>query len=63
MFVSNHVMSFNEIWRKRLYNFKRVTKSNNIVVNHVYHVIFYTTMCECMMIFMGRIEVTMDDTS
>ena len=27
MFVSNNVMSFNDIWRKRLYNFKqRVTK-------------------------------------
>ena len=38
MFVSNNVMSVNEIWRKCLYNFKqRVTKSNNIIVNHVYH--------------------------
>ena len=38
MFVANNVMSFNEIWRKRLYNFKqRVTKSNNISVNHVYN--------------------------
>ena len=36
MFVANNVMSFNEIWRKSLYNFKqRVTKSNNIIVNHV----------------------------
>ena len=26
MFVANNVMSFNEIWRKSLYNFKRVTK-------------------------------------
>ena len=38
MFVANNVMSFNEIWRKSLYNFKqRVTKSNNIIVNHVYN--------------------------
>ena len=38
MFVANDVMSFNEIWRNTLYNFKqRVTKSNNIIVNHVYH--------------------------
>ena len=37
MFVANNVMSFNEIRRKRLYNFKRVTKSNNIIVNHVYN--------------------------
>ena len=29
MFVANNVMSFNEIWRKSLYNFKqRVTKNN-----------------------------------
>ena len=35
MFVSNNVMSFNEIWQKSLSNFKRVTKSNNIVVKHV----------------------------
>ena len=36
MFVANNVMSFNEIWRKSLYNFKqRVTKSNNIIVNHI----------------------------
>ena len=38
MFVANNVMSFNEILRKSLYNFKqRVTKSNNIIVNHVYN--------------------------
>ena len=38
MFVANNVTSFNEIWWKSLYNFKqRVTKSNNIIVNHVYH--------------------------
>ena len=38
MFVANNVMSFNEIWQKSLYNFKqRVTKSNNIIVNHVYN--------------------------
>ena len=38
MFVANNVMSLNEIWRKTLYNFKqRVTKSNNIIVNHVYN--------------------------
>ena len=38
MFVVNDVMSFDEIWRKSLYNFKqRVMKSNNIIVNHVYH--------------------------
>ena len=31
MFVANDVMSFNEIWRKSLYNFRqRVTQSNNI---------------------------------
>ena len=38
-FVSNNnVVSFNEIWRKSLYDFKqRVTKSNNIVVRHVYN--------------------------
>ena len=36
MFVTNDVMSFNEIWRKSLYNFRqRVTQSNNIIVNHV----------------------------
>ena len=36
MFVVNNVMSFNEVWRKSLYNFKqRVTKSNNVIVNHV----------------------------
>ena len=35
MFVANNVMSFNEIWLKSLYNFKqRVTKTNNIIVNH-----------------------------
>ena len=28
----------NEIWRKSLYNFKqRVTKSNNIIVTHIYN--------------------------
>ena len=56
MFVANNVMSFNEIWRKSVYNCKqRVTKSNNIIVNHVYHFtrattqsFFYTTMSECM---------------
>ena len=38
MFVANGVMSFNELWRKSLYNFKqRVTKSNNFIVNHVYN--------------------------
>ena len=31
MFVANDVRSFNEIWRKR------VTKSNNSIVNHVFH--------------------------
>ena len=32
------VMSFNELWRKSLYNFKqRVTKGNNFIVNHVYN--------------------------
>ena len=42
MFVANNVMSFNEIWRKSLYNFKkRVTKSSNIVVNHVGPIPFY----------------------
>ena len=35
MFVSNNVMSSNEIWQKSMYNFKRVTISNNIVVNHI----------------------------
>ena len=40
MFVANGVMSFNELWRKSLYNFKqRVTKSNNFIVNHVYNII------------------------
>ena len=38
MFVANDVMSFNEIWRKSLYNFRQhVTKSNNSIVNHVFH--------------------------
>ena len=38
MFVANNVLSFNEIWRKSLYNFKqRVIKSNNIIVNHVHN--------------------------
>ena len=38
MFVANDMMSFNEIWRKSLYNFKqRVSKSNNIIVSHVFH--------------------------
>ena len=38
MFVANGVMSFNELWRKSVYNFKqRVTKSNNFIVNHVYN--------------------------
>ena len=38
VFVANGVMSFNELWRKSLYNFKqRVTKSNNFIVNHVYN--------------------------
>ena len=38
MFVAKNVMSFNEIWRKSLYNFKQcATKSKNIIVNHVYH--------------------------
>ena len=38
MFVANDVMSFNELWRRSLYNFKqRVTKINNIIVNHVYN--------------------------
>ena len=37
MFVANDV-SFNEIWRKSLYNFRqRVTQSNNIIVKHVFH--------------------------
>ena len=37
MFVGYDAMSFNEILRNSLYNFKqRVTKSNNIIVNHVY---------------------------
>ena len=32
MFVANDVMSFYEIWRKSLYNFRqRVTQSNNII--------------------------------
>ena len=45
MFVANNVMSFNEIWRKSLYNFKqRVTKSNNVL----FYYYFYTTMSECM---------------
>ena len=35
MCVSNNVVSFNEILRKNIYNYKqRTTKSNNIVVNH-----------------------------
>ena len=38
MFVANDARSFNEIWRKSLYNFRqRVTKSNNSIVNHVFH--------------------------
>ena len=42
VFVASNVMSFNKIWRKSLYNFKQrvsdgVTKSNNIIVNHVYN--------------------------
>ena len=38
MFVANDVMSFYEIWRKSLYNFRqRVTQSNNIIVKHVFH--------------------------
>ena len=38
MFVANDVRSFNEIWRKSLYTFRqRVTKSNNSIVNHVFH--------------------------
>ena len=38
MFESNNVMSFNEIRRKGVYNFKQhVTKSNTIVVKHVYN--------------------------
>ena len=38
MFVANGVMSFNELWRKSVYNFKqRVTKSNTFIVNHVYN--------------------------
>ena len=40
MFVANDVMSFKEIWRKSLYNFRqRVTQSNNIrpIVKHVFH--------------------------
>ena len=32
MFVSSNVMSFNEIWRKSMYNFKRVTKSNKMLL-------------------------------
>ena len=36
MFVANDVMSFNGIWQKSLYNFK-LTKSNNVIVNHVFH--------------------------
>ena len=43
VFVANNVMSFNEIWRKGLYNLKRVIKSNNIIVNHVYHFTRATT--------------------
>ena len=42
MFVANYVMSFNELWRKSMYNFKqRVTQSNNIIVNHVGPIHFY----------------------
>ena len=38
MLVANDVMSFYEIWRKSLYNFRqRVTQSNNIIVKHVFH--------------------------
>ena len=38
MFVSNNVMSFNEMLQKSMHNFKqRVTKSNNIVVNRAFH--------------------------
>ena len=38
IFVSNNVMSFNEIWRENMYNFKeRVTKGNNFVVSHAYN--------------------------
>ena len=38
MFVANDVMTYNEIWRKSLYNFRqRVTQSNTIIVKHVFH--------------------------
>ena len=37
MFVSNNVITFNEIWQENVYNFKRVKKSKNIVVNHVHY--------------------------
>ena len=44
MFVANGVMSFNELWRKSIYNVKqRVTQSNNIIVNHVYTFTRYTS--------------------
>ena len=32
MFVANGVMSFNELWQKSLYNFKRVTKSKILLL-------------------------------
>ena len=60
MFVANDVRSFNEIWRKSLYNFRRVTKSNNSIVNHVFHftraqqsgrtVIIYYILCKYVII-------------
>ena len=38
MCVADGARSFNETWPKRLYTFRqRVTKSNNIIVNHVFH--------------------------
>ena len=38
MFVANDVMSFYEIWRKSLYNFRqRVTQSNDNIVKNVFH--------------------------
>ena len=63
MFVANNVMSFIEIWRKSLYNFKqRVTKSNNMIVNHVYNFTRATStiwknfdriLCKCVIAVWG----------
>ena len=53
MFVANDMMSFNELWRKSLYNFRqRVTQSNNIIapLRSGRTVIVYCILCKYVIV-------------